>query len=136
MNLTIRASTVAGDVSGVYEGEEGVGIPKGIKAGVDEDACAGNELTSTSQEVSIGASLLLSTSSRVNSTSICRISMKKDEVTSISLEGSRGTPICRHNSEIRIGKGRDVCVCLALIAISCETSSPRSIHLLAMIEPR
>ncbi|KAG5631682.1 hypothetical protein H5410_003399 [Solanum commersonii] len=122
-------------VPGVCEGEEGAGIPEGSKAGIDEDASASNESTSTSGEVSVGDSLLLSTSSRVNSASIRRISVEEDGMTSISLAGSWGTPTHRHNLETRTGKGRDICVYLDLIAISCETSSPRSIHLLAMIEP-
>ncbi|KAG5610152.1 hypothetical protein H5410_021433 [Solanum commersonii] len=57
------------------------------EARVDEDASAGNKSTSTSREVSVGAALLLSSSSR-----------------------SWGTPAHRHNSVFRIGKGRDVCV--------------------------
>ncbi|KAG5571698.1 hypothetical protein H5410_061464 [Solanum commersonii] len=120
------------DVPRVYEGEKGEGIPEGSEVGVDKDASAGNESTSTSGEVSVGTTLLLSSLSHVNSTSICRISVEKDGVTSISLAGSRGTRARRYNLVIRTCKGRDVCVCLALIAISCETSSPRLIHLLAL----
>ncbi|KAG5615737.1 hypothetical protein H5410_015561 [Solanum commersonii] len=48
------------------EEEEGAGIPEGSEAGVGEGAFASNESTLTSGEVSAGASLLLSTSSRVN----------------------------------------------------------------------
>ncbi|KAG5615293.1 hypothetical protein H5410_015117 [Solanum commersonii] len=88
--------------------EEGAGIPEGSEAGVDDDASARNESTSTSGEVFARVALLLSTSSCVNSASIRRISVEEDGVTFISLVGSRGTPARRHNSVIRTGKGRDV----------------------------
>uniref|UniRef100_M1DIQ6 CCHC-type domain-containing protein n=1 Tax=Solanum tuberosum TaxID=4113 RepID=M1DIQ6_SOLTU len=94
--------------------------PEGSEAGVGEGVSAGNESTLTYGEVSIGVALLLSISSRVNSASICRISVEKDRVTSISLAGSRGTPAYRHNSMIKTGNGRDVSVCLALTATSCK----------------
>jgi len=103
---------------------------------VDDSVSADNESTFTSGEVSVEGVLLLSSSSRVNFASIRRISVEEDGVTSLWLAGSPGTPACRHNSVIRTGNGRDVCVYLALKAISYETSSPRSIRLLAMIEPR
>ncbi|KAG5599609.1 hypothetical protein H5410_030979 [Solanum commersonii] len=88
------------DVPGVCEGEEGVGIPEGSEARVDKNASADNESTSTSGELSVGAALLLLTSSHVNWASICRISVEEDGVTFILLAGSRGTPARRHNSVI------------------------------------
>ncbi|KAG5600558.1 hypothetical protein H5410_031928, partial [Solanum commersonii] len=81
-------------------------VPDDQEVGVIEDASAGNESTSTSREVSVGASLLLSASSR------------------------------RHNSMIRIGNGRKVFICLALMAISFEIRSPRSMLLHDMMDPR
>ncbi|KAG5585254.1 hypothetical protein H5410_045688 [Solanum commersonii] len=105
-------------------------------AGVDKDISTINESTSTFREISATAALLLSASSHVNSASIRRISVEEDGVTYISLIGSQSTLARHHNSVIRTGKGRDVCVCFALIAISWETSSPKSIRILDMIEPR
>lgn len=72
--------------------EEGVGIPEGSKVGVNDGVSAAIESTLTSGEVSVGAILLLPSSSRVNSTSIHQISMEEDGVTFISLAWSRGTP--------------------------------------------
>ncbi|KAG5572259.1 hypothetical protein H5410_062025 [Solanum commersonii] len=92
--------------------------------------------TSTSGEVSAKAAILLSTSSRVYSASIHRMSMEEDRVISIPFVVSRGTPACWHNSVIKTGNGREVNFYLALMAISCEISSPRSMRLLDMIEPR
>ncbi|KAG5592339.1 hypothetical protein H5410_042853 [Solanum commersonii] len=107
--------------------EERASIPKGLKVGVGESASV----------VSARVALLLSTSSRVNSTSIRRMSVQEKGMASISFTGSRGTPACRHNSVIKIKNDRDqVSLFLALIAIFGEVSCPRSIHLLAMIEPR
>jgi len=80
------------DVPGVYEGEKGTDIPECSEARVDEGASAGNESISTSREVSARAVLLISTSYRVNSASIHRISVENGGVTSISLAGSQGTP--------------------------------------------
>ena len=121
---------------GPVKKRKGVDVPDGSEAGVGEDASTGNESTLTSGEVSTGHVLLLSTSSCVNSASICRISMVGDGVTSTSLVVSRGTQARWHSSVTRTGKGRAVNFCLALMAISCEISSPRSMRLLGMIEPR
>ncbi|KAG5586518.1 hypothetical protein H5410_046952 [Solanum commersonii] len=124
-----------GEAPGACEEEEkGTGIPEGSEAGVGEGASAGNESTLTSGEVSAGAALLLSTSSRVNSSSICQMFVDNTRMTSISLIGSQGTLTRWHNSVIKIGNGREVSLCLALMTISCELSSPRSIRLMAMIE--
>ncbi|KAG5590319.1 hypothetical protein H5410_040833 [Solanum commersonii] len=73
------------------EEEEGAGIPEGPEVGVGEDTSAGNESTLTSKDVSVRAALLLSTSSRVNSTLICRISVEDEGMTSISFAESQGT---------------------------------------------
>ncbi|KAG5631171.1 hypothetical protein H5410_002888 [Solanum commersonii] len=56
------------------EKEEGAGISEGTKALVGEDASAGIESTLTYEKVSAGATFLLSTSSLVNSDSICQMS--------------------------------------------------------------
>uniref|UniRef100_M1DSH4 Uncharacterized protein n=1 Tax=Solanum tuberosum TaxID=4113 RepID=M1DSH4_SOLTU len=125
------------EAPGAYdEEEERAGIPEGSEARVGEDASAGNESTLTSGEVSVRAALLLSTSCHVNSTSICLISVEEDGVTSTFLVVSQGTPTRRHNSVTRTGNGRDVNFCLALMAIFYDINNPRSIRLLAMIEPR
>ncbi|KAG5586857.1 hypothetical protein H5410_047291 [Solanum commersonii] len=118
------------------EEEEGAGVLEGLEAGVGKDASAGNKSTSTFEEISTTTTLFLSASSHMYSASIRRISVEDERVTSISLVVSRGTPACRHNSVIRTGNGREVCFCLALMAISCEISSPRSMCLLDMIKPR
>ncbi|KAG5609522.1 hypothetical protein H5410_020803 [Solanum commersonii] len=64
------------------------------------------------------------------------MSVEEKGVTSKSLASSRGTPAHRHNSVIKIGKGKEVCLCLALIDISCLIRSPRSMLLWDMIAPR
>ncbi|WMV24598.1 hypothetical protein MTR67_017983 [Solanum verrucosum] len=115
---------------------KGADVPEGSEGGVNECASTGNESASTFGEISTGDVLLLSTSSRVNSASIRGMSVEEDWVTLISLVVSRGTPARWHNSVIKIGNGREVSFCLALVSISCEISSPRSIRLMDMIEPR
>ncbi|KAG5580359.1 hypothetical protein H5410_050986 [Solanum commersonii] len=113
---------------GTYDEEEKrAGIHEGSEAGVGDGVSTGTESTLTSGEVSVGAALLLSSSSHVNSASIHRKSVEEDVVTFISLEGSQGTPVCQHNSVISTGNDRDVYVCLALKAISCETNSPSNL---------
>ncbi|KAG5605844.1 hypothetical protein H5410_027336 [Solanum commersonii] len=47
-----------------------------------------------------------------------------------------GYPSRRHNSVIRIGNGKEVCLCLALITISYSIKTPRSMILWDMIAPR
>ncbi|KAG5631609.1 hypothetical protein H5410_003326 [Solanum commersonii] len=118
------------------EEEEGAGILEGSEVRVDKDVSIGNESTLTSGEVSTEAALLLSTSSRVNSASIRHMSVKDEGITTITFAGSRGTTVCQHNLVIKTRNAREVSLFLALMAISCEVSSPRSICLLAMIEPR
>uniref|UniRef100_M1DKN5 Uncharacterized protein n=1 Tax=Solanum tuberosum TaxID=4113 RepID=M1DKN5_SOLTU len=71
MTLAVKESTEVerGDEEtpkAYEEEEEGVGIPEGSEARSGEDASAGNESILTSAEVSVGAALRLSTSSRVN----------------------------------------------------------------------
>ncbi|KAG5595264.1 hypothetical protein H5410_036496 [Solanum commersonii] len=83
------------------EEEEGGGVLEGSEARVGEGASAGNELTLNSGEVSAGVAFLLSTSSHMNSASICWMSVEDEGMTSISFAGSQGTPMRRHNSVIK-----------------------------------
>ncbi|KAG5576114.1 hypothetical protein H5410_056248, partial [Solanum commersonii] len=105
INKSLKRGWEDEEASGAWEDEEErAGIPKGAEVGVGE--------------VSVGAALLLSTSSRVNSASIHRMSMEDEGMTSISFAGSRGTPTRRHNSVIKTGNDKEICLCLALMAIS------------------
>ncbi|KAG5631887.1 hypothetical protein H5410_003604 [Solanum commersonii] len=110
--------------------------PDGPKAEVGKDAYVGIESMSTFGDISTGAALFLSASSRVYSASIRLISIDEEGITLISLVISRGTPACWHNSVIKIGNGRKVYFCLALMVISCSIRSPRLMLLLDMIDPR
>ncbi|KAG5631033.1 hypothetical protein H5410_002750, partial [Solanum commersonii] len=110
------------ETPGTCEEEEGAGVPEGLEAGVGEDASAGNESPSTSREISARTALLPSASSHMYSASIRRMLVEDEGVSSISLTVT--------------GNGREVCFYLAIIAISCEISSPRSMRLLDMIELR
>ncbi|KAG5590137.1 hypothetical protein H5410_040651 [Solanum commersonii] len=89
------------------EGEE---VPEGPEVGVGKQASTGIESISTSRDVSIGISLLLLVSSRVYSASICRMLVKEDGVTSVSLVGSLGSLARRHNSVISTRNGRELCL--------------------------
>ncbi|KAG5632391.1 hypothetical protein H5410_004108 [Solanum commersonii] len=111
------------EVLGACEGKKGTDIHKGPEVEVGKDASAGIESTSTSRDVSNKVALLLSASSRVYSISMHRKLVKKDEMTSISLVRSIGTPAHKHNSVISTGKGREVCLYLALVDISCSIMS-------------
>ncbi|KAG5630471.1 hypothetical protein H5410_002188 [Solanum commersonii] len=73
---------------------------------------------SASGDVSTEATLLLSASSRVYLASIQRMSVEEEGVTSMCLVSSLGTPACRHNTVIKSGKGKEVCLLLAFMAIS------------------
>ncbi|KAG5600606.1 hypothetical protein H5410_031976 [Solanum commersonii] len=64
------------------------------------------------------------------------MSVEDKGVTSISLTASQGNPALRHNSVIKIGNGKEVCLCLALIVLFCEIRSPRSMCFLYLIDPR
>ncbi|KAG5630371.1 hypothetical protein H5410_002088 [Solanum commersonii] len=94
------------------------------------------ESTSTFGDVSTGVSLLLSTSSIVYSALMHRISVEKDKVISKSLAASRATPIRRHNSVINTGKGKEVCLFLALMAISYSMIRPKFSCLFDKIYPK
>ncbi|KAG5620161.1 hypothetical protein H5410_005379 [Solanum commersonii] len=125
----IAASIIQGTISLVWS-------PSRPQAGEGKEASAGIESISTSGDVSTGVALLLSTSSRVYSTSIHRMSVEEEGVTSMSLVSSRDTPARQHNSMVKIGKGKEVCLCLSLMAISCSIKSPKLMVLRDMIAPR
>ncbi|KAG5584755.1 hypothetical protein H5410_045189, partial [Solanum commersonii] len=82
---------------GSWEGVE-VNVPEGPEAGVGKTAYTGRESTSTSEDMSIGAALFLSTLSRAYSASMRRMSVKDMGVTSTSLFSSKVTLARRHNS--------------------------------------
>jgi len=120
----------------IYEEVEVAELPDVLEAGLGKDASEDNESTSTSGEISAGAALLPSASSHVYSALIRRMSVEEEGFTSISLATSRGTSARLHNSMTKTRNGRDVCLCLALMAISYEMNSPRSMRLLDMMYPR
>ncbi|KAG5585540.1 hypothetical protein H5410_045974 [Solanum commersonii] len=51
-----------------------------------------------------------------------------------SLVESRGTPARQHNSIIKTVNGKDVCLCLALMSISCSMISPKLSRLFPKID--
>ncbi|KAG5632192.1 hypothetical protein H5410_003909 [Solanum commersonii] len=64
------------------------------------------------------------------------MSVEEDWITSKSLAVSQGTPARWHKFVINTGNSREVCFCLALMAISCPIKSPRLMLLRDMIDPR
>ncbi|KAG5606291.1 hypothetical protein H5410_027783 [Solanum commersonii] len=121
---------------GAYKEEERIEVPEDSDVGVGKDASIGIELTSTFGDVSTRAILFLSASSLVYSASMHRMPVEEDRVTSNSLATSRGTPACLHSSLISTGKGKEICFCLALIAISCSMIRLKLSRLFDKIEPK
>lgn len=83
-------------------------VAKDSEVGIGKECSTGIELTSTFRDVSAVASLLRPTSFGVYLVLVLQILVDKDEVISIFLKSSWGTPTRRHNSMIRIENGKEV----------------------------
>lgn len=105
----------------------------GLEAGVGMDVSICNDSTSISGEESNGDALLLLAFSWVFSASMSQMSDEEDGMTLKSLVVSIGTSACLHNYVKRTENGREVSFCLALMAISCDVTSRRSMFLLYKI---